>query len=241
MWTPTHGGHLFWDVACWPTTSSPGRYLPRHFSATLQHRFTSRYSLPLCLTDSHMWTHTHKHTRSHTIPQTIAQPPSRLSRIWPLVKGCLWAIVCSADDHCHRLIPLPIAVWWMGPTLTSTDMGVLDHWGRRNERRGQWGGELDLLGFFLFSRNNVSYCSNYFKVIDLQVWWGRTAVSKIVPENFYNMGKIKCESLYFSNNYLTGLHIWLIDWLIVKPYYTKGKLVLHLGRSSKLNDKTHPL
>lgn len=119
---------VFSKVACWPTASSPGRYLPPHFSATQPHL--------VLLPESHMWTHTLTHTRTcehrHEQSNPVAQPPPCFSRIWPLVSGCLWAIVCGVDDHCHRLIPLPIVLWWMWPTLTSTDTGVLDHWGRHN-------------------------------------------------------------------------------------------------------------
>lgn len=87
---------------------------------------------------------------------TRPAPPSRFSHIWPLVSWCLWAIVCSADDHCHRLIPLHVALWWMGPTLASTDTGVLDHWGRRNEESRHRRGDL-ILYFIFYSLGSVSH------------------------------------------------------------------------------------
>lgn len=145
LW-PT-GVFFFFFLRCWPFVSSPGRYLPRHFLCFSAAPFHLCYG-PL-LSPSVWLTHMDADTQAHIQsfkPSPI--PPPGLSRIWPLVRGCLWAIVCSADDHCHQLIPLPIVFWWMRPTLMSTDIGVLDHWGRRNERMEQWWGQSDALFFY---------------------------------------------------------------------------------------------
>lgn len=114
---------------------------------SLRRHFTSHYRLPL---SEHSHTRTHINARTHT--------HTRHPHIWPLVTGCLWAIVCGADDHCHRLIPLPVVLWWMWPPLASTDTGVLDHGGKCNEQRELRRREGEGGAWHLFFKSVQSVC-----------------------------------------------------------------------------------
>lgn len=153
---PPKGGLLFSEVVGWSATSSPGGILLLTISLLLYSSLTLCYSpspsFLVCVWKTHMCGCAHIYKPSNTRPA----PPSRFSHIWPLVSWCLWAIVCSADDHCHRLIPLHVALWWMGPTLASTDTGVLDHRGRRNEESRHRRGDL-ILYFIFYSLGSVSH------------------------------------------------------------------------------------
>lgn len=142
---PAHRGHLFSEVACWPTASSPGRYPPHHFSTPLQRCFTSRYSILPRLTVSHMWTCASSHTHTHTctIPQTLTQPPILASLAFDHLSGDVYGplfavlmIIVTSWFH----YPYPSDGW--GPPWRPLIRVSLTTGADAMNGKGWWGAEM---------------------------------------------------------------------------------------------------
>lgn len=175
VWTPTRGGHLFSDVACWPTISSLGRYLPHHFPATLQHRFTSCYSPPhpsplfptLSVWLTHTYGRTHTHIPSNPRP-TPTSPFSHLTTCQGMFMGhCLqcWWSLSLVDSITHSPLmdgAYPDVHWYGCPWPLGQTQWAEGAVGRRI-------GSFIIFIFFPCFTQRMYLLSSFIKVVDLQV------------------------------------------------------------------------
>lgn len=174
LWPPRDV--CFSDVACiGPTTSSPGADI--FLTTSLPRRFTSSYTP--CLMDSHTNTHTHIITHKHTLSLKPSAPPHPTTSLaFDYMSGDVYGplfavlmIIVTGWFHYQEL-----SDGWV-PTLTSTDTGVLDHWGRRNEQRSggfmKGGSVRSRVVSFIYVSYSLKTCISVRRSGGwLEKWWG---------------------------------------------------------------------
>lgn len=148
----------------WRVSAPPHRPRGQISSSPLLCRDVSpRVTHPVWWT--HTQTHTHIITHKHTLSLKPSAPPHPTTSLaFDYMSGDVYGplfavlmIIVTGWFHYQEL-----SDGWV-PTLTSTDTGVLDHWGRRNEQRsggfmkgGQLGAELYHLFMFPIHWKHVS-------------------------------------------------------------------------------------
>lgn len=162
----------------WRVSAPPHRPRGQISSSPLLCRDVSpRVTHPVWWT--HTQTHTHIITHKHTLSLKPSAPPHPTTSLaFDYMSGDVYGplfavlmIIVTGWFHYQEL-----SDGWV-PTLTSTDTGVLDHWGRRNEQRSggfmKGGSVRSRVVSFIYVSYSLKTCISVRRSGGwLEKWWG---------------------------------------------------------------------